>query len=236
MEQIQTRFNHQLFGQLRVVVTDNQKTMFNLTDVCRALDINNPRQVKSRLAERGVITADTPTQNQFGATVMQAMTYIDDANLYRCIFQSRKAEAERFQAWVFEEVLPQIRQTGGYIPTRNARTGKALTDTEVMEMASKIMQSTIASKNLPADNCLTTSDIAKLHGLKTKELNHLLVARGVQFWNGARFKLTAAYAGSDYGMLRKFYYYALDGEKKERPYLVWTPKGAEFIGKLVRGE
>ncbi len=49
--------------------------------------------MKSRLAERGVITADTPTRNQFGTTVMQQMTYIDEANLYRCIFQSRKAEA-----------------------------------------------------------------------------------------------------------------------------------------------
>ena len=231
-----TSFNHQLFGQLRVVVTDNEKTMFNLTDVCRALDINNPRQVKSRLAERGVITADTPTRNQYGTTVMQAMTYIDEANLYRCIFQSRKAEAERFQTWVFDEVLPQIRQTGGYIPTRNARTGEALTEAEVVEVANEIMQRTISRKNLPADDCLTTSDIAKLHGLTTKELNHLLVAKGVQFWNGARYKLAAAYAGSDYGMLRKFHYYALDGEKKERPYLVWTQKGAEFIGKLVRGE
>ncbi len=46
-----------------------------------------------RLTERGVITADTPTRNQYGTTVMQQMTYIDEANLYRCIFQSRKAEA-----------------------------------------------------------------------------------------------------------------------------------------------
>ena len=229
-------FEHQMFGQLRVVVTDNQKTMFNLSDVCRALDINNSRQVKSRLAEGGVITADTPTRNQFGTMVIQPMTYIDEANLYRCIFQSRKAEAERFQAWVFEEVLPQIRQTGGYIPLKNLRTGEALTEAEIVDAANKVMQRTIASKNRPADACLTTSDIAKLHGLTTKELNRLLVAKGVQFWNGARFKLTAEYAGSDYGMLRKFCYYALDGAKKERPYLVWTPKGAELIGQLVRGE
>lgn len=229
-------FEHQMFGQLRVVVMDDQKTMFNLADVCRALDINNPRQVKSRLAERGVIIADTPTQNQFGTTVMQQMTYIDEANLYRCIFQSRKAEAERFQSWVFDEVLPQIRRTGGYIPTRNLRTGEALSEAEIVEVANKVMQRTISRKNLPADDCLTTSEIAKLYGMETKDLNHLLVDKGVQFWNGARFKLTAAYAGSDYGMLRKFCYYALDGAKKERPYLVWTPKGAELIGQLVRGE
>lgn len=82
-----------MFGTLRVIITDEQKTMFNWADVCHALEINNPRQVKTRLSKRGVITADTPTQNQFGATIVQAMSYIDEANLYRCIFQSRKAEA-----------------------------------------------------------------------------------------------------------------------------------------------
>jgi len=229
-----TSFNHQMFGQLRVVVTDNQKTMFNLTDVCHALDINNSRQVKSRLAERGVITADTPTQNQFGTTVMQTMTYIDEANLYRCIFQSRKAEAEKFQAWVFEEVLPQIRQTGGYIPLKNSRTGEVLTEAELVEAANRIMQRTISHKNLPADDCLTTSEIAKLYGMETRDLNQFLVAKGVQFWNGARYKLTAAYAGCDYGKLRKFHYFALDGEKKERCYLVWTRAGKEFIERLIK--
>jgi prophage antirepressor-like protein len=86
-------FDNEMFGALRVVVTDDQKTLFNLADVCRALEINNPRQVKARLEQRGVIIADTPTENQHGAVVMQPMTYIDEPNLYRCIFQSRKAEA-----------------------------------------------------------------------------------------------------------------------------------------------
>ena len=43
------------------------------------------------------------------------MSYIDEPNLYRCIFQSRKAEAEQFQDWVFEEVLPSIRRNGAYL-------------------------------------------------------------------------------------------------------------------------
>ena len=105
---------------------------------------------------------------------------------------------------------------------------------EIVEAANKVMQRTISRKNLPADDCLTTSEIAKLYGIETKDLNHLLVDKGVQFWNGARYKLTEAYAGNDYGKLRKFHYYALDGEKKERTYLVWTPKGAEMINKMMK--
>lgn len=207
--------------------------MFNLADVCRALTLVNPARTKQRLAERGITIVNTPTRNQFGATVMQPMTYIDEANLYRCIFQSRKAEAENFQDWVFEEVLPQIRRTGGYIPTKDAQTGRTLSDEEIVQKANGIMQRTISTKNRPADGCLTTSDIAKLYGIATKDLNHLLADKGVQFWNGSRYKLTASYADNDFGRLRKFYYYALDGEKKERCYLVWTPKGAEMISRMM---
>ncbi len=65
--------------------------------VCRALTLVNPARTKQRLAERGITTVNTPTRNQFGATVMQPITYIDEANLYRYIFQSHKAEAEKFQ-------------------------------------------------------------------------------------------------------------------------------------------
>lgn len=65
-------FTNAMFGTLRIVVTDDQKPMFNLTDVCRALDIKNAADTKKRLQQRGIATIDTPTKNQYGATVMQA--------------------------------------------------------------------------------------------------------------------------------------------------------------------
>lgn len=108
-------FNHEQFGQIRICQYEG-KEWFCLSDVCKALEINNVGNVKSRLSKRGIRSMDTPTYNQHGTMVMQKMTYIDEANLYRCIFQSRKQEAELFQNWVFEIVLPQIRKTGGYIP------------------------------------------------------------------------------------------------------------------------
>lgn len=123
-------FQNKMFGQLRVAEV-NGKVLFNLSDVCKALSIGNARNVKSRLDERGVHSIDTPTINQHGTKVMQKMTYIDEPNVYRCIFQSRKGEAQMFQDWVFEEVLPQIRKTGGYVPVaagddENAILSKAL--------------------------------------------------------------------------------------------------------------
>lgn len=58
------------------------------------------------------------------------MTYINEANLYKCIFQSRKPDAEKFQDWVCEEVLPSIGRTGAYI-SPNAAANAKLQEAEV---------------------------------------------------------------------------------------------------------
>ena len=199
-------FTNNMFGTLRIVVTDDQKPMFNLSDVCRALDIKNAADTKKRLQKRGIATIDTPTKNQYGATVMQPMTYIDEANLYRCIFQSRKAEAEMFQEWVFEDVLKQIRETGGYIPTNDLRTGDKLTDSEIIQRANGIIQRTIARRNQPTDDCLTTTDVAKGLGMDVKDLNHYLVDKGIIRWTGGRYCMSPAYAEQGYDESRLFCY------------------------------
>ena len=68
------------------------------------------------------------------------MTYINEANLYRCIFQSKKEEAKAFQGWIFGDVLPQIRKTGGYIPVDPAVDD----DKSILSKALKIAERTLA--------------------------------------------------------------------------------------------
>lgn len=101
-------FNSEEFGNVRTVIVDNEP-MFCLADVCMALEITNVGNVKQRLSEKGIHTVDTLTN---GGT--QKMVYINEPNLYKTIFQSRKASAERFTDWVTSEVLPSIRKTGSY--------------------------------------------------------------------------------------------------------------------------
>lgn len=91
-------------------MNDNADIWFNLVDVCKILDIKNPSDTKSRLKIDGVVT--TEVIDNLGRK--QMATFINEPNLYKVIFQSRKVEAEQFQDWVYEEVLPQIRQTGKY--------------------------------------------------------------------------------------------------------------------------
>ena len=104
-----TIFKNEDFGDVRTTLVDNQP-YFCLADVCRILDIKNARDCRKRLKDKGVASTDTLTKGG-----LQAMIFVDESNLYRCIFQSRKSEAEKFQDWVTEEVLPQIRKTGGYL-------------------------------------------------------------------------------------------------------------------------
>ena len=87
----------------------SDEVWFCLKDVCDILDISNSRKVVERLNQKGVTTSDTLTNGG-----MQKMTYINESNLYKVIFQSRKPQAEEFTEWVTGEVLPTIRKTGGY--------------------------------------------------------------------------------------------------------------------------
>ena len=102
-------FKNQEFGQVRTSII-NDEPYFNLTDVCRILEINNPRQAKTRLNSKGVITNDILTNGG-----RQQANFINESNLYKLVFQSRKPEAERFADWVTSEVLPTIRKHGAYM-------------------------------------------------------------------------------------------------------------------------
>jgi prophage antirepressor-like protein len=88
---------------------DNGKPWFVAKDVCEAMGLDNHREAIANFPadEKGVISTDTLGGRQYLITV-------NEPGLYRLIFRSRKAEAEKFKTWVFNEVLPQIRSTGVY--------------------------------------------------------------------------------------------------------------------------
>ena len=108
-----------------------------------------------------------------------------------------------------------------------------VTEREIMQKGDEIRRSQIADENADADGCFSARDIARMMQMTVKELNKLLVKEQVQFWNGGRYRLTEQYRQSGLAQERSFHYYSLDGEKKERKYLVWTPEGVEFIRTMV---
>ena len=102
-------FNNEEFGSVRTITKDNEP-MFCLVDVCKALELEQVSRVKSRLKEDGV--TNSKVIDRLGRE--QEATFINESNLYKVIFQSRKPSAERFTDWVTSEVLPSIRRTGSY--------------------------------------------------------------------------------------------------------------------------
>ncbi len=102
-------FNNSEFGEIRTIAKDDEP-MFCLADVCKALELEQVSRVKARLKTDGVTTSKVT--DRLGRE--QEATFINESNLYKTIFQSRKESAERFTDWVTSEVLPSIRKTGNY--------------------------------------------------------------------------------------------------------------------------
>lgn len=98
------------FGDQLVRVTDRDgDAWFVGNDVCKALELKNPRDAVARLDddEKGVVTTDT-----LGGE--QQTTIVSESGVYALIFTSRKPIAKEFRKWVTSEVLPTLRKTGHY--------------------------------------------------------------------------------------------------------------------------
>ena len=100
--------------EVRTIVIDDQP-WFCAADVCEVLGYANSRQaIQKNCRPEGVSVRDTLTRGG-----KQALTFIAEGNLYRLIIKSRKEEAQRFEAWVCDEVLPAIRKQGRSEDTDN---------------------------------------------------------------------------------------------------------------------
>ena len=128
----------------------------------------------------------------------------------------------------------QLEEEGLPKPLQRRGDQKLLgTEKEILQQGDEIRRQLIGDENADADGCLTVSEIAKLLETTVKAVNRALVAKGIQFWNGGRYKLTEEYADRGLAKDRAFHYYSLDGEKKKRFYLVWTPIGMELIKTMI---
>ena len=115
-------FSKEEFGEVRTLV-DGEKIWFNLNDICRALDLRNPRKVMTDLPKG--VTNSYPLLTDGG---IQNMTFVNESGLYRTIFKSRKEKALEFQDWVCSEVIPSIRKHGAYITEDVIKDSKKLNE------------------------------------------------------------------------------------------------------------
>lgn len=95
-------------NQIRTQSVDGNP-WFCLNDCCEALGIARGYKSATRLSSEGVRETSLPTSGG-----SQVAKFINEPNLYRLIFRSNKPQAQAFADWVYSEVLPSIRKTGGY--------------------------------------------------------------------------------------------------------------------------
>lgn len=138
-------FTSEKFGQLRTAEIDGV-IWFCGIDVAKALGYTNPRDAyKRHCKSKGVVKRYTPTDGG-----RQEMVYLDEGNMYRLISHSKLPSAERFESWVFDEVLPSIRRTGSY--TGKSENPNVALVTITPEMAEEMLKKNIGNRKINQAN------------------------------------------------------------------------------------
>lgn len=101
------------FGEIRTI-QNNGEVLFCGVDVAKALGYARPADAISAHC-KGVCVLPTPS-----AGGVQNTKFITEGDIYRLIAHSKLPGAERFESWVFDEVLPTIRKTGGYVSNEDS--------------------------------------------------------------------------------------------------------------------
>ena len=222
-------FTNEIFSEIRTCQVNNQ-IMFVGKDVATALGYAKSRNALAAHVDKED-KKDALIQGPLGGT--QEMTIINESGLYSLVLSSKLPQAKAFKRWVTCEVLPQIRMTGGYIPTKDAN-GKVLSEEEIVERAHEIVGRTLQLLNSKSEYCLTATQVAASWGMDVLSFNNLLAGMGIQQRKGGRWQLSDELQGRGLTETRSFFCYSLKGKARMKRYLVWTQEGIDFLNMAVR--
>ena len=256
-------FRHPKFGNLRVLTDEKGDPWFVGKVIAEMLGYKNPAEAVTEHVlkeDRKSLNYKDYSENLL-TKLWQGKDYrpkmlINESGLYALVLGSKLPSAIEFKHWVTSEVLPQIRRTGGYIPTHDAK-GKPLTDLEIMSLAFQIHERTIAERDrkiaeqdetirvlepkaeycdevLESVNCMTMTQVAKEHGTTHPALTKLLHEKGVLFMQSGQWMLYADYGNHGLTRNRTHSYHDSEGVTHSRSYLVWTEKGRMFLDGILR--
>ena len=249
------KFQSEEFGTLRTMDEDGQ-TYFCASDVAKALGYAKPNNA----IQKHCRSCDTPKRgtivDQLGRE--QEARFIPEGDVYRLIAHSKLPTAERFESWVFDEVLPSIRKHGGYIAASEddsddmilaralqianakiAERTKQLADTS-RKLAIAEPKAAFYDSVMDSDGLLSIRDSAKLmkshaKDIGQKKLFSLLREDGMIEKRTRRATSKAIERG--YLKERPFTIEHSDGKKVLDHYGCLTPKGLDWcIRRYCGGE
>ena len=242
-------FSKENLGSIRTALIEGEP-WFCLKDACDILGIKNNRDAQSRLNQKGVAITDTLTKGG-----KQKILYINESNLYKLIFGSRKSEAKKFEDWITSEVIPSIRKTGLYIRddvwqeimNNPQKFGELLIDyaktkkeKEILQLENNQQKQIIAEYEpkatycdlvLKSPNLVSISLIAKDYGMSAIGLNKLLHDLGIQYKQSGTWLLYQKYANFGY---TKSTTYLDEKSGFSKLNTKWSQKGRLFIYETLK--
>ena len=171
--------------------------------------------------------------------------FLTESGVYKLIFKSDKKEAEKFQDWVADEVLPQVRKTGGYISTN-----ENMSDEDILAKALQIANARIEERNkqikelkpkaeytdmvLQSNNTFTIRQIADDYGMSAQEFNKLLNKLEIQYKQSGQWLLYKPYKDKGYACSETTIISNGVGRVRTTMHTKWTQKGRKFIYDLLK--
>ena len=238
-------FKNNEFGEIRTLEQDDKPLLCG-SDVAKALGYAIPSKAINTHC-KGVSKMEVPTNGG-----IQQMLFITEGDLYRLIVNSKLPSAEKFERWVFDDVLPTVRKHGLYAKE------ELLNDPDLFISAlQKLKDEKERNKFLELENAqsrqiicelqpkasyydlilqnksvIPVSQIAKDYGMSGKAFNKMLHDLGVQYKQCNTWLLYQCYADQGYTQSKT---YAIDAERSAM-HTYWTQKGRLFLYDLLKNE
>lgn len=244
-------FTNEDFGEVRTI-DENGKILFCGSDAAKALGYTNYRDALRRHC-KGVVKRDTLTDGG-----KQAISFIPEGDLYRLITHSRLKEAEKFERWVFDEVLPTIRKHGAYM-TSEAIERVLLNPDTIIQLAQSLKTEREKNDKLSLENTqqkqiigelkpkatyydvilnnkglVTITQIAKDYGMSGRALNKMLHELGIQYKLNDQWLLYRQYHDKGYTHSQTQEISLKDGTVSVKMNTKWTQKGRLFLYDLLK--
>ncbi|MDT2390990.1 phage antirepressor [Enterococcus avium] len=218
---------------------ENDVPYFVANDVAKTLGYKNPSKATNDHCKKAIETWGNDSLGR-----RQKFKIIPESDVYRLIIKSNLPSAEKFEAWVMEEVLPQIRKHGMYATDellnnpdllievatklKEERTLRLVAEQKVAEMQPKVNYHDIILAN---KSVTPISFIAKNYGMSARQMNKILHDFGIQYRQGKAWLLYAKYQNEGYTHIEMV---PVQGTDNLKPIMKWTQKGHLFIYDFLK--
>lgn len=242
-------FENKEFGQIRTVEIDG-KLYFVGLDVAKALGYSNPSKAVIQHC-KGITKSGIPSGGG-----IQETNCITEGDLYRLITKSELPSAERFESWIFDEVLPEIRKHGMYakqelldnpdllisiaqeLKSEREQNKKLQAEKKSLEVETVNLNRTISELKpkanyvdviLKSKSTVLVTQIAQDYGMSAKKFNKMLKSFGIQRYVGGQWILYAPYQGKGYVHSSTVNITRSNGQPDVVMNTEWSQKGRLFL-------